>query len=80
MFTSYIVYLGFNFCVCKTEKKKKILKKEKNPGLFEIGSILRTLPNIYNGALWETANGFNYFRNISFPYSLVYKVNMIFLM
>ena len=29
MFTSYFVYLGFNFCVFKTEKKKKNLKKRK---------------------------------------------------
>ena len=29
VFTSYIVYVGFIFLVCKFEKEKKILKKKK---------------------------------------------------
>ena len=29
VFTSYIVYVGFIFLVCKFEKEKKILKKKR---------------------------------------------------
>ena len=34
----------------------------KNPRIFRTGGILRILPNIYDGVLWEIANGYNYFR------------------
>ena len=56
----------------------------QNPGLFRTGAILRTLPNIYSGALWETVNGYkhfasyNYFRNISFSCPLFHEIKMIF--
>ena len=51
----------------------------QNPGIFRIGGILRTLSNIYKGALSETANGYN-FCNISFSCLLVLEISMIFLM
>ena len=33
----------------------------QNPGIFRTGGILRTLSNIYDGALYKTANGCNCF-------------------
>ena len=39
-------------------------KNVENPELFRIGDILRTLSSIYDGALWETANSYNYFRKL----------------
>ena len=51
----------------------------QNPEIFRTGVILRTLPNIYNRALWERANDYNYFRNISFSCPLLYERYMIFL-
>ena len=36
----------------------------QNPEIFRTRSILRTLSNIYDGALWETANGYNYFLKL----------------
>ena len=40
--------------------------------------VLRILTNIYNGALWETANSYNSVRNISFSCLLVYEINDFF--
>ena len=36
----------------------------QNPGIFRTGPILRTLSNIYHGALLKIANGYNYFRKL----------------
>ena len=35
------------------------------PGLFRTGGILRSLSNIYDEVLWETANAYNYFQKLS---------------
>ena len=56
----------------------------KNPGIFKTRSIFRTrsmlkiLSNLYDGALWETAHGYNYFPNIRFLCPLLHKINVIF--
>ena len=39
VFTSYIVYVGFIFLVCKFEKEKKILKKKKESPLERIRKV-----------------------------------------
>ena len=52
----------------------------QNPGVFRARGLLKTLSNIYDGALWETANGYNYFRNISCSPPIVHEINIIFLM
>ena len=57
----------------------------QNTWIFRTGDILRTLSNIYDEVLWETVAiiifaNYNYFRNISFPGPLLYKINIIFLM
>ena len=46
--------------------------------IFRTGGILRTLSSICDRARWETANGHNYFCNISFSCHLVHEINMIF--
>ena len=33
----------------------------QNPGIFRAGGILQAWSNIYDRALWEAANGYNYF-------------------
>ena len=52
----------------------------QNPGQFrtlgysEHGGIHRALSNIYSGELWETPNGYNFFRSISFSCPLVHEI------
>ena len=36
----------------------------QNPVIFRTGSTLGTSSNIYDGALWETANGYGYFHRL----------------
>ena len=40
----------------------------QNPGIFRTRGIFRTLSNIYDAALIETANSYNYFHNITFEF------------
>ena len=50
----------------------------QNREIFRTGGILRTLSNIYDGAIQETANGYNFFRNINISCPLFHEINMIF--
>ena len=49
MFTSYIVYLGFTFLVCKFKKGKKNLKKKEKQKVKEFnGDLTKTFENAYH--------------------------------
>ena len=40
------------------------------PGIFSTGGILRTLPNIYNGALWGPANDYNWSHKLQLFFAI----------
>ena len=49
VFTSYIVYLGFIFLVCKFKKGKKNLKKKEKQKVKEFnGDLTKTFENAYH--------------------------------
>ena len=52
--------------------------KFKTRGILRTRSMLKTLSNLYDGAHWETAHGYNYFPNIRFLCPLLHKINIFF--
>ena len=49
----------------------------QNAGIFKIWGISRTLRNIYDERFAKIVNVYNYFRSISFSYSLLHEMNIM---